>query len=84
MNGKIIIAMKLYSKIKEGTIDSNDAIITTGDKNLFEYLVQGLNQRYSDEFFDTTDVAGAFYIIFTWNRRWYILWKFRECSKYPR
>ena len=53
---------EIISLIEEGKIDSNDVIVTTEDEDLFNYIVSGLKERYSDEFYNTYSLSDTFYI----------------------
>lgn len=53
---------KIVSEIKEGNIDSSDAIITTKDKALYEYIAAGLKERYSDTLYSTYNYGEDYYI----------------------
>ncbi|MDW5299287.1 MAG: DUF5693 family protein [Sedimentibacter sp.] len=53
---------EIISLIEEGKIDSNDVIVTTKDKYLFDYITSGLKERYIDEFYDIYDLDDAYYI----------------------
>lgn len=54
---------KIVSEIKNGNIDSSDAIITTKDKELYEYIAAGLKERYSDTLYSTYNYGEDYYIV---------------------
>lgn len=54
---------KIVSMIEENEIDKNDVIVTTEDKPLFNYLMTGLEERYSDDFFDSYTLDNVYYIV---------------------
>jgi len=54
---------EIIEKINNKTVDSSDAIISTKDKSLYEYLISGLTERYDEEFFDVLNVEGNYYIL---------------------
>lgn len=53
---------EIVSLIEEGKIDSNDVMVTTKDKELFNYIVSGLKERYSNEFYKTYSLIDTYYI----------------------
>ncbi len=44
-------------------IDQYDVVVSTKDRGTYDYLVSGLNERYTDEFFNTYSFDGVFYIV---------------------
>lgn len=58
---------EVVSEIRSGNIDSNDAIVTTKDKNLYDYMVSGLSERYSEQFFKTYNNDDEYYIVLNGN-----------------
>ncbi len=58
---------EVVSEIRNGNIDSNDAIVTTRDKNLYDYIVSGLNERYSKQFYKTYSNDDEYYIVLDGN-----------------
>lgn len=58
---------EVVSEIRNGNIDSNDAIVTTKDKNLYDYIVSGLNERYSKQFYKTYSNDDEYYIVLDGN-----------------
>lgn len=59
---------EIIERIKSKDIDNTDAIITTKDKSLFEYLNSGLSERYEKEFFEILNIDDNFYIILNGTR----------------
>ena len=53
---------EIVSLIKEGSIGSNDAIVTTKDRELFNYLLSRIEERYPDEFYNTYFGNNDYYI----------------------
>ncbi|MGD9569524.1 MAG: DUF5693 family protein [Sedimentibacter sp.] len=53
---------KIVSLIEENKLDQNDVIVTTEDEALYNYLVLGLKERYSEEFFKTYTLDNVYYI----------------------
>ncbi len=58
---------EIGSQIRSGNIDSNDAIVTTKDKNLYDYIVSGLSERYSEQFYKTYNNEDEYYIVLNGN-----------------
>ncbi|MBP1926129.1 hypothetical protein J2Z76_001993 [Sedimentibacter acidaminivorans] len=58
---------EVVSEIKNNNIDLYDAIITTKDKNLYEYIVNGLDERYSEQFYKTYSSKDEYYIVLNGN-----------------
>jgi len=54
---------EIVSEIKNKDIDLYDSIVTTHDKNLYEYVVNGLNERYSEQFYKTYKNDDEYYIV---------------------
>lgn len=54
---------KIVSMIEENEIDQNDVVITTEDKEIFNYLMSGLEERYSAEFFEPYTLDNVYYIV---------------------
>ena len=54
---------EIISEINNGNIDSTDAIITTKDKNLYEYIVSGISERYTEDFYNTYNFENEYYIV---------------------
>lgn len=53
----------IVSMVEENDIKPTDVIVTTEDETLYNYLISGLTERYSREFFDTHILNGTYYII---------------------
>ena len=53
----------IVSEIHNSNIDSTDAVITTKDKSLYEYIVSGISERYSEDFCNTYDFEDEYYIV---------------------
>ncbi len=49
--------------IKNDEIDKYDGLLTINKKNLYEFIVQGLKDRYTTEFYKTYESDNAFYIV---------------------
>lgn len=49
--------------IKDGTIGTYDAVITVGDDDVYDYVVTGIKERYSDEFHREYEADGQHYIV---------------------
>lgn len=58
---------EIVSQIRSGNIDSNDAVVTTKDKNLYDYIVSGLSERYSEQFYKTYNNEDEYYIVLNGN-----------------
>ncbi len=54
---------EIVSLIEEKEIGSNDVIVTTEDEELYNYVISGLTERYSKEFFDTYTLDNVYYIL---------------------
>ncbi|WMJ75695.1 MULTISPECIES: DUF5693 family protein [unclassified Sedimentibacter] len=54
---------EIVSLIEEKEIGSNDVIVTTEDEELYNYIIFGLTERYSKEFFDTYTLDNVYYIL---------------------
>lgn len=54
---------KIVQYIKNGDIDSADVIITTKDKSLYDYLLSGLEERYTKELYNTYNYEDEYYIV---------------------
>lgn len=54
---------EIISMIEANEIVSNDVIVTTEDESLYNYLVSGLTERYSQEFFITYTLDNVYYIV---------------------
>ena len=53
----------IVTMVEGNDIKPTDVIVTTEDEALYNYLVSGLTERYSREFFDTHILNGTYYII---------------------
>lgn len=58
---------EVVSEIRNGNIDSNDAIVTTKDEILYDYIVSGLSERYSKQFYKTYSNDDEYYIVLDGN-----------------
>ncbi|MDD4781222.1 MAG: DUF5693 family protein [Tissierellia bacterium] len=54
---------KIIDKIKNGEIKKSAGIITTKDKDIFDYINAGLNERYTSEFYDNYSFGDEYYIV---------------------
>ncbi|MDF2949085.1 MAG: hypothetical protein K0R07_1112, partial [Sedimentibacter sp.] len=54
---------KIVDLIEENKIDSNDVIVTTKDNEMFNYIMDGLEERYSDDFFEPYTLDNVYYIV---------------------
>ena len=54
---------EIVTLIEEKEITSNDVIVTTEDDALYNYLISGLSERYSQKFFSTYTLDNVYYII---------------------
>lgn len=54
---------KIADKIKNGEIKKSAGIITTRDKEIFDYINAGLNERYTSEFYDNYSFGDEYYIV---------------------
>lgn len=54
---------EIVSLIETKEITQNDVIVTTENEALYNYLVSGLNERYSQEFFSTYTLDNVYYIV---------------------
>lgn len=54
---------EIVSLIEEKEIGSNDVIVTTENEELYNYVISGLTERYSKEFFDTYALDNVYYIV---------------------
>lgn len=54
---------EIVSLIEENKIRSNDVIVTTKDESLYNYIISGLSERYSEEFFDTYTLDNVYYVV---------------------
>ena len=54
---------EIVSLIEKKEIGSNDLIVTTEDEELYNYVISGLTERYSKEFFDTHTLDNVYYIV---------------------
>lgn len=53
----------IISEIKSGNIDSTDAVITTKDETLYEFIVSGIRERYTEDFYKTYNFEDEYYIV---------------------
>ena len=53
----------IVDKIKNGEIKKSAGIVTTKDKEIFDYITAGLEERYTSDFFDTYSSADEYYIV---------------------
>lgn len=54
---------EIIEKINNNTVDSTDAIVSTKDKSVYDYLISGLTLRYDEEFFDVLHIEDSYYIL---------------------
>lgn len=54
---------EIVDLIEKNEIDSNDVIVTTEDIDLFNYVMNGLEERYSDDFFEPYILDNVYYIV---------------------
>ena len=54
---------EIISMIEANEIVTNDVIVTTEDESLYNYLVSGLTERYSQEFFNLYTLDNVYYIV---------------------
>ncbi len=54
---------EIVHMVEENRIDSNDVIVTTENKDLYDYLISGLTERYGKGFFDTYIFDNVYYIV---------------------
>lgn len=54
---------EIVSLIEEKEIGSNDVIVTTENEELYNYVISGLTERYSKEFFGTYTLDNVYYIV---------------------
>lgn len=54
---------EIVSEISNGNIDSTDAVITTKDESLYEYIVSGISERYLGDFYKTYNFEDEYYIV---------------------
>lgn len=54
---------KIVDLIEKNKIDSNDVIVTTKNIDLFNYIMEGLEERYSDDFFEPYTLDNVYYIV---------------------
>lgn len=53
----------IVTMVKENNIRPTDVIVTTEDDELYNYLLSGLTERYSREFFDAHSFNDIYYIV---------------------
>ncbi len=53
----------LLENIKNNSISVNDSIIKVSEKDMFDYLMEGLSLRYPEEFYSTYISEGDYYIV---------------------
>ncbi len=53
----------IVTAISENEINPVDVIVTTEDEEIYGYLVEGLEERYSDDFFETYIADNVYYIV---------------------
>ncbi len=54
---------EIVSMIEKKEIGRNDVIVTTENGELYNYIVSGLTERYSQEFFETYTLDNVYYIV---------------------
>jgi len=54
---------EIVSEINDGNIDLTDAIITTKDKALYDFIVTGISERYTEDFYNTYNFEKEYYIV---------------------
>jgi hypothetical protein len=54
---------EIVEMIMNKEIDQYDVVVSTKDKETYDYIVSGLNERYTDEFFNTYSFDDVFYIV---------------------
>ena len=53
----------IISEIKNGNIDQTDAVITTKDETLYRFIVSGIKERYTEDFYNTYNFENENYIV---------------------
>lgn len=56
-------SQEIVAGILSDEIEANDLIVTTEDKELYTYLVSGLEERYDNDFYHTYPSEDAYYIL---------------------
>ncbi|WP_326909993.1 DUF5693 family protein [Sedimentibacter sp. MB31-C6] len=54
---------EIITNIKDGSIDSTDAIISTESESLYNYILSGIRERYSNDFYYTYNFENTYYIV---------------------
>lgn len=54
---------KIVTAIMDNEINSADLIVTTEDEAIYSYIVSGLEERYTDGFYETYTLDNVYYIV---------------------